>query len=448
MIERTPIDRLSDYTENIGDVKVGGFVEAIRDQRLVQFLIIGDETGTVQTVNVRNERDPSKSEIAKNISRLTTGSVVEVAGSVVEDERVKLHGLEIQISELFVHSLAKPGLPIDQSTNLDDRLDWRYLDLRERKKACIFDIQTTLEHSAREWWNRRGYKEIHSPKLMAHPSEGGSEEFAIPYFGKEAFLAQSPQFYKQMAIAAGFTNVFEIGPVFRANPSFTPRHDTEFTSVDVEIGWIESHHDVMDAEEALLRSVLQKVREKHGLDIISHFGSELQEQGGIFEIPMNPFPRITLERARKMVEEAGYKIPEETEDLDPESERILCQLTREKYGSDFVFVTDYPASVRPFYHMRHKDNSRLTKSFDLLWRGVEITTGAQREHGYDQLLEQIREKGLNEKGLEFYTDFFKYGCPPHGGFGLGLTRMLTKITGLKNVREVTFLYRGPKRLTP
>ena len=448
MIERVPIDKLQDCTDFESEVRIGGFVEKVRDQSKVQFLIVGDETGSVQAVNVRDQEDQNRVEISESISSLTTGSVVEVGGRVVQNERVKLGGLEIQIDDLVVHSLARAGLPIGKNTKLDDRLNWRYLDLRERKRAHIFDIQTTFENSARAWWIENNYKEIHSPKLVAHPSEGGSEEFSIPYFDRQAYLAQSPQFYKQMAMAAGFGKVFEIGPVFRANPSFTSRHDTEFTSIDAEVSWIDSHHDVMDAEEALLRHTLQGVQERHGLDIISEFGNELQEQGGIFEIPKNPFPRITLEEARKMVTDAGYTIPGETEDLDPEAERILCGLTRERYGSDFVFVTDYPTSVRPFYHMRHEDNPELTKSFDLLWRGVEITTGAQREHRYDQLLEQIHEKGLDEKGLEFYTDFFKYGCPPHGGFGLGLTRMLMKITGLNNVREVTFLYRGPKRLTP
>jgi len=448
LIERTPIIKLPEYAERESDVTIGGFVEGLRDQRRIQFLIVGDESGSVQTVNLRNDDDPSKLALTEAISSLTTGSVVEVSGKAVQNEKVKLGGLEVRIEDLVLHSLAQPGLPIGMDTNLDTRLDWRYLDLRERKKAHIFDIQTTLESSARNWWGSNGYKEIHSPKLLAHPSEGGSEEFAIPYFGKDAYLAQSPQFYKQMAMAAGFNRVFEIGPVFRANPSFTSRHDTEFTSVDAEISWIDSHHDVMDAEESLLRHALKDVLDKHGVDILANFSNELSEQGGLFEIPTNPFPRISLSDARKMVEETGYIIPANTEDLDPESERILCRLTKERYGSDFVFVTDYPISVRPFYHMRHENNPELTKSYDLLWRGVEITTGAQREHRYDRLKEQIREKGMDEGGLEFYTDFFKYGCPPHGGFGLGLTRMLMKITGMNNVREVTFLYRGPKRLTP
>jgi aspartyl-tRNA synthetase len=448
MIERTPIDQLPDHNPDSGDVTVGGFVEKVRDLSGVQFVIIGDETGSAQTVNSRDGDTWRNPELASEISNLTTGSVVEVTGPVLKNERVRLGGLEIHISDFTIHSLAKAGIPITQETQMDKRLDWRYLDLRERKKASIFDIQTTLEASAREHWTNDGYKEIHSPKLLAYPSEGGAEEFAIPYFGQNAYLAQSPQFYKQMAMAAGFNKVFEIGPVFRANPSFTARHDTEFTSVDAELSWVKDHHDVMNAEESLLRHSLGNVLEKHGIELMKNFSKELADQGGLFELPTNPFPRIPLAEARQMVIDSGYQIPEDTEDLDPGAERRLCEITKDKYGSDFVFVTDYPVSVRPFYHMRHEGNPELTKSFDLLWRGVEITTGAQREHRYDTLMQQIKDKGMDEKGLEFYTDFFKYGCPPHGGFGLGLTRMLMKITGMNNVREVTFLYRGPNRLTP
>lgn len=448
MIERTPINELPQIALDGGEATVGGFVERVRDQSAIQFLIIGDETGSVQTINRRGDASARQSVISKAISGLTLGSVVEVSGPVLPDERVKLSGLEIRIEDLVVHSLAAPSLPIGKDTNLDTRLDWRYLDLRAPEKRLVFETQTTLESSLRDHWSRAGYLEIHSPKLLAHPSEGGSEEFKLPYFGNTAYLAQSPQFYKQMAIAAGFNKVFEIGPVFRANPSFTSRHDTEFTSVDAELSWIDSHHDVMDAEESLLRDALQNVQTKHGLEIMARFGDQLELQGGFFELPKKPFPRITLAEARDIVAKTGYKIPEGTEDLDPEAERILCRHTSEKYGSDFVFVTDYPSSVRPFYHMRHEDDQSLTKSFDLLWRGIEITTGAQREHRHDRLIAQIEEKGMDKQKLEFYTDFFKYGCPPHGGFGLGLTRLLMQITGLNNVREVTFLYRGPKRLTP
>jgi aspartyl/asparaginyl-tRNA synthetase len=244
-----------------------------------------------------------------------------------------------------------------------------------------------------------------------------------------------------MAVAAGFDKIFEIGPVFRANPSFTSRHDTEFTSVDVEFSWIDSHYDVMTFEEQWLQYVLDSVKKKLGEQIKSTLGTELY-------VPSLPFPKITLAEAHRVLDGLGHVAPAESKgDLDPEGERRLCKYIYEQSGNQFVFVTDYPVSVRPFYHMRYEDNPQLTKSFDLLWNGLEVTTGAQREHRYDVLKQQAKEKGLGNS-VDDYLNFFKYGTPPHGGFGFGLTRMLMQMLGFKNVREVTFLYRGPNRLTP
>jgi aspartyl-tRNA synthetase len=257
-----------------------------------------------------------------------------------------------------------------------------------------------------------------------------------------AYLAQSPQFYKQMAMAAGFGKVFEIGPVFRANPSFTSRHDTEFTSVDVELSWIDSHEDVMAFEESWLAYVLGVVKETHGEQIEATFGVEVVA-------PALPFPRVTLEQAKEMLREAGHdSVPGPGHDLDPPSERALSAIVKERNGHEFTFVTDYPTTVRPFYHMRHPDDQTLTRSFDLLWRGIELTTGAQREHRYEQLLEQARDKNVETDSIQYYLDFFRFGAPPHGGFGFGLTRLLMQLLGQESVREVTFLYRGPNRLEP
>jgi aspartyl-tRNA synthetase len=276
---------------------------------------------------------------------------------------------------------------------------------------------------------------------MGTASESGSELFCLPYFNDTtAYLAQSPQFYKQMAMAAGFNGVFEIGPVFRANPSFTPRHDTEFTSVDFEIPWIESHEDVMGMEEEWLQYILTVVKKIHGNEIMSVFGIKMV-------LPELPFPRITLANARTEIEKRGHHI-DAKEDLDPQGERILSDYILEKYGHEFIFVTDYPVAVRAFYHMRYENNPDITKSFDLLWKGVEITTGAQREHRIDRLKAQVIERGLQLEPLNNYLNFFRYGCPPHGGCGVGLTRLLMLLLNRSNVREVTFLYRGPTRLTP
>jgi len=284
--------------------------------------------------------------------------------------------------------------------------------------------------------------EIHSPKFMGSASESGAELFRVEYFDRFAYLAQSPQFYKQMAMVAGFDRVFEIGPVFRANPSFTPRHDTEFTSVDVEISWIDSHEDVMALEERWLRFVLSLVNDRHGEEIKQRTGVQIV-------IPEIPFPRVTMAEAYEILAGLGH-VPERGAkgDLDPEGERLLSRYALEHHGHEFIFVTDYPITVRPFYHMRHEHNQSLTKSFDLLWKGLELTTGAQREHRHDILARQASEKGLALEPIQYYLDFFKYGCPPHGGYGFGLTRMLMLMLGYKNVREVTYLYRGPTRLTP
>jgi aspartyl-tRNA synthetase len=263
----------------------------------------------------------------------------------------------------------------------------------------------------------------------------------MKYFDTTAYLAQSPQFYKQMAMAAGFGRVFEIGPVFRANPSFTARHDTEFTSVDVELSWIESHDDVMDFEERLLARMLA--------DVVAEFGDRIRDVFGVEPVvPDRPFPRITLDEAHDVIAASGHEVERAGGDLDPEGERRVAEAVRSKHGHEFVFVTDYPTSVRPFYHMRYDDRPGVTRSFDLLWKGLEVTTGAQREHRHERLAAQAAEKGLSEASVGYSLDFFKYGCPPHGGFGLGLTRLLMILLDIRNVREVTFLYRGPNRLSP
>jgi len=439
-VARTLVADLKAHLDNT--VELRGWVHAIRDQKRMQFLVLRDESGLAQLV--LGKQDPP-SELNETISALTPESAVTVTGLVVADERVKLGGLEIQLASLAVDSPAEPELPVTPESALDKRIDWRYLDLRRPDRRLIFEVQSTVEHAMREHWREQGFIEIHTPKTMGSASESGAELFKLDYFERTAYLAQSPQFYKQMAIAGGFGKVFEIGPVFRANPSFTSRHDTEFTSVDVELAWIDSHEDVMAFEERWLAHVLSVVAERHGERIASTFGV-------VIGAPTLPFPRIALADAKALLKEHGHEVGEggldPDHDLDPSSERALSTIVAEQSGSEFVFVCDYPTSVRPFYHMRHEDQPTLTKSFDLLWRGIELTTGAQREHRYEQLLAQAREKNVEVEPIQYYLDFFRYGAPPHGGFGFGLTRLLMQMLGQDNVREVTFLYRGPHRLEP
>lgn len=418
-------------------VNIRGWVHTIRNQKNLVFLVIRDHTGLVQATY---RKDDGKTQTL--LEALTRESAVEIVGQVVHNDKVKLRNIEVLIESIQIHSLADPQLPIEEGSSLDARLDWRFLDLRRPSNLLIFLVQTTIEEAMREFWAQEGFVEIHSPKFMGGASESGSELFKVEYFGGTAYLAQSPQFYKQMAMAAGFDRVFEVGPVFRANPSFTSRHDTEYTSVDVEISWIDSHLDVMDFEESWLQFVFQKVQEKHGQQILETFGVEVL-------VPRLPFPRVPMEEAYQIIGSMGHTIDRgEKGDLDPEGERLLCSYISEQMGHQFVFVTDYPTIVRPFYHMRYDDRPNLTKSFDLLYKGLEITTGAQREHRYDRLLEQVSEKGLTTEPLQYYLDFFRFGCPPHGGFGFGLSRLLMMLLGFKNVREVTYLYRGPNRLSP
>jgi nondiscriminating aspartyl-tRNA synthetase len=430
---------ISELPEKVGEtVTVRGWVQSVRDQKSVQFVILRDETGLAQAILPKG--DPPNA-LNETITALTVESAVTVSGAVVADERVKLGGLELRIEDLRVDSPAEPELPIAADSALDKRIDWRYLDLRRPEKRLIFEVQTTIEHAMREYWRQERFIELHSPKFMGSASESGAELFRVEYFEREAYLAQSPQFYKQMAMAAGFGKVFEVGPVFRANPSFTSRHDTEFTSVDVEISWIDSHEDVMAFEERWLAHVLARVKETHGEQIESVFGTEVV-------VPSVPFPRVSLADAKQMLRDAGHEAPGAEHDLDPPSERALSALIAERHGHEFAFVTDYPTTVRPFYHMRHAEQPTLTKSFDLLWRGIELTTGAQREHRYEQLVAQARDKGVETESIQYYLDFFRFGAPPHGGFGFGLTRLLMQLLGQDNVREVTFLYRGPHRLEP
>jgi nondiscriminating aspartyl-tRNA synthetase len=433
---RTPIAQVFDPARNGQRVRLEGWVDSVRSQKTVEFVILRDATGRVQLTHKRGAADV---RLSKPIAEITPDSTVDVEGTITVNPSVKLGGVELLLHRLDVRSLAAP-LPIDENADQDARLDWRFVDLRRPRNQLIFRVQTALEHAMRQYWVDHGFVEIHSPKLMGSPSESGAELFELEYFGKKAYLSQSPQFYKQMGMAAGFDRVFEIGPVFRANPSFTSRHDTEFTSVDVEIAWVDSHQDVMAFEERWLQYALAQVKEKLGGPIRETFGVEV-------EVPTVPFPRITFRDAVERVAGLGHRLAPNA-DLDPEGERILGRSIREEHGHDFVFVTDYPIELRPFYHMRHADEPTLTKSFDLLWKGLEITTGAQREHRYEVLRDQAVEKGLSLDLIAFYLDFFRFGVPPHGGFGFGLTRTLMNILGLHNVRDVTYLYRGPTRLSP
>ncbi len=439
-MERT---KIGDLRQAIGQVvKSQGWLHVLRDQKRMQFLVVRDTSGMVQVV-VEKSAQP---ELAELVSRTNPESVLTLTGKVIENAVVKLGGIELQAETLRVDSSAASPLPLDPSASdqpgLDYRLDWRFLDLRRAENLLMFKVQTLAEMAMREFWIRHGFLEMNSPKLMGSPSESGAELFEVPYFERKAYLAQSPQFYKQMAIAAGWDGVFEIGPVFRADPSFTSRHMTEFTSVDMEMAFIESHEDVMRFQENWLAYIIGRVKEAYGEEIQARFGVKI-------EVPALPFPRLSMARAQEILKEAGYTVPPEKKgDIDPGGERVIGKWVKEHLNHDFVFLTDWPISVRPFYHMRYPDQPGLTRSFDLLAKGLEITTGAQREHRPEVLAAQAIEKGLHLEPIQFYLDFFKYGCPPHGGFGFGLSRFIMILLDIANIRETVYLFRGPTRLQP
>jgi aspartyl-tRNA synthetase len=439
-MERTYI---KDLRSAIGQtVQINGWLQTLRDQKKLQFLIMRDPTGSAQVVHWK----PNNEELAEQISKLGVESALIITGKVIDNPVVKLGGLEIQLESVVVGNNAEIPLPFDPFAEtlatLDFRLDWRSLDLRRPVNNLLFRVQTTTEKAMRDYWSKNEYIEIHSPKIVAAPSESGAELFTLDYFDRKAYLSQSPQFYKQMAMAAGFERIFEIGPVFRADPSFTARHMTEFTGVDAEISWIDSHEDVMSSEENMLHDVYQTVKEKHGDEIKELFGTDIT-------VPVVPFPRIPMREAITILKERGYTPPPEKKgDIDPAGEREIAAYVKEKYNHDFVFLTDWPITVRPFYHMRYENDPTLTKSFDLIANGLEITTGAQREHRYDILAKQAIEKGLHLEPIQFYLDFFRYGCPPHGGYGMGLSRLMMVMLGMNNIREAVYIFRGPTRLNP
>ena len=433
---------VQDLNKYLGkEISFSGFVDSIRDKKWVMFVILKDSTGKVQmTIEKSEEKNQKLLEI---MNTLTVDSTIKVEGTLLKNEAVKLGQMEIIPQKIEVTSKAQP-LPFDYNNldgvNIDTRLDYRWLDLRNEKNRLVRQIESTLVMGMREFLYEQDFTEIHTPKLLGTASESGSEVFEVKYFDRLAYLAQSPQFYKQMAMAAGLSKIFEVAPAFRAENSNTNRHATEFTSFDIEFSYIDSCEDVMELEENLLIAGLTKVKEKYGEKIKEVFGKEVI-------IPTKPFPKIKLEDLYKELHERyDYQIPsEDIGDLNAEAEKLTSKFAMEKYGHEFIFITGFAATKRAFYHMR--DEKGELQGYDLIWRGMEITTGAQREHRYEEIVKNANEKGLKED-VKFYLEFFKYGCPPHGGFAIGVDRLTMLLLNLSGIKETQFLFRGPNRLNP
>ena len=414
--------------------KIQGFVENIRNKSKMAFIVVKDTTAKMQLA-IEKEKYPE--DFVAKVDSLTYDSVVTVEGEVVENSYVKLGGMEMYPESLEIESIAD-ALPVQKDSAIDVKMDYRWIDLRLDENTLMFKIQTEMVRAMRDFLLERDFLEIHSPKLIGSASESGASVFELKYYDRKAYLAQSPQFYKQMAMAAGFDKVFEVGPCFRAEKSYTSRHTTEFTSFDLEFSYIDSYRDVMSLEAELLAHMLEKVKAKYGEKIKETFGLEVI-------VPQNPFPEMKLADVYAELEERyGYTAPEsEKGDMTAEAEQLSYRLSRDKFDSEFLFVTDFASEKRAFYHMRENG---VPQGFDLIWRGVEITTGAQREHRYEKLKQITKEMGLGED-VKYYLEFFRYGCPPHGGLALGVDRLTMLLLGL-HIKDAMFLFRGPNRLNP
>lgn len=432
-MERTHISELKLGEESL----IAGWIEKIREQKTMQFVIIKDRTGMLQ-ITIEKAQLP---EIASVVSTLSKQSVVKFYGKTVKAENVKLGGVEFIPSRIEVESLAE-DLPIDDESSKELKMDYRWIDLRQDKERLIFEIRTFAENVMRQYFVEKGFIEIHSPKITSQCSEGGADVFELDYYGQKAYLTQSPQFYKQMAIASGFEKVFEIGPYYRAEKSYTARHTAEANCLDFEIAHVKSHHDVMDVQEEWFLFVLKQIKAKYGDKIKEVFGEEVL-------IPQNAIPRIKLADVFKIFEEAyGICVPEaERLDLNPDQEKLICEYSKTHLGSEAVFITDYPAEARAFYSKKI-DGTFDCMAFDMLYKGWEMNSGAVREHRYEQLKSQIEEHGVKSEKMADYLKFFRYGCPTHGGIGFGIDRFLVKLLGLPSLKETIFIFRGPNRIKP
>jgi nondiscriminating aspartyl-tRNA synthetase len=429
IMKRTMIEELKNRINE--EVTVKGWLYRIRKLKSVTFLILRDRTGMVQCI-----ADNGMEEI-KSIKLET---VVSITGKVVPGNN-SYNPFEIQVGTINVLSEVKEELPIeinkkDLDVNLDVMLNNRALSLRHEKKNAIFKVQNIIVDAFREFLKGEGFTEMFTPKLVSEGAEGGSEIFHVKYFEQNAFLAQSPQFYKQMMVAAGFERVFEIGHAYRAEEHNTNRHLNEYVSMDMEMGFIEGFEDIMTLEEAFMKHMLLKLKER-GSKYLELLEASLPDMTG-------SIPRIRFSEALEILNTKYNK--HLSGDLDPEGEKLICSYVKEKYNSDFVFLTFYPREKRPMYTMPHGETE--TESFDLLFRGIEITTGGQRIHSYDMLVDNIIHKGLNPDNYEYYLSTFKYGVPPHGGLAIGLERLTAMILGLSNVRETSLFPRDRTRLLP
>jgi aspartyl-tRNA synthetase len=418
---------------NQSPVTICGWAHEIRDLGGITFLIVRDREGLVQVTLFKKTIDKNVLETVRNLSR---ESVVAVTGTIKKEAKAP-NGYELIPAEIRVLGKAESPLPMDTTgkvdADLDTRLDVRFMDMRRPHTQSIFRIRHLILRSIREYLDREGFVEITTPKVVATATEGGTALFPITYFEREAFLNQSPQLFKQLMMSGGLDRVFEIGPIFRAEEHDTRKHLNEATSIDIEASFLD-HEDVMVILENLVRYVYTYVSE-NGKNYLSNLGVELK-------IPETPFKRITYDEAIKIANDGGEQI-EWGEDLTTESEHIIGKTIGEHY-----FIVDWPSKIKPFYAMPYDDKPELCRAFDMMHPRMELSSGAQRVHLYELLRRRITAQGLNADGFDFYLKAFRYGMPPHSGWGLGAERLLMTMLGIENIREVVLFPRDRKRLSP
>ena len=420
-------------------VSIAGWVENVKEVGRLIFVWVRDRSGVAQ-VTIR--KSSASEELLRIASSLGLHDFIAVEGYVPEKVEAKV-GAEVIPERIEVLSKAEKPLPLDVSgkieSTLDTRLDWRAIDLRNPRQLAIFRIQAKLVEGMQEYLNRNGFIQVFTPCIIGAPSESGAELFEIQFFDRKAYLRQDPQLHRQLLMCAGFDRIYDLGPSWRAEPSHTTRHLCEHRGCAVELSFIEDESDVMRVEEELVVNGIKRV--------VEECGKELETLNVELEIPKRPFPELRFPKIYEILREYGKEIPY-GEDIDREAEKILSQHVKENTGHDFFFINRFPYRVKPFYVMRVDDEPEWARSVDLIYKGLELSSGGQREHRYEKIVEQAREKGMNLDNLRWFTEFFKYGAPPHGGFNIGIERLTMAMLGLANIREATPFPRAPERLLP
>lgn len=435
MIEKTAIDA-EELARHIGtEVEIHGSIYKIRKMSNFAFVLLRTPQKIVQCIY-----SPETAQFPLEI--LKEESCVTITAHVIEEKRSRT-GYDLHIRNLQVLSEPEEASPIvinhkQVDTSIENLLNYRPITLRNEKERAIFKIQEGITAGMREFLRQNNFTEIHTPKIVYAGAEGGANIFHLDYFGKDAYLAQSPQFYKQMMVGV-YERVFEIAPVFRAEKHDTSRHLNEYTSVDLEMGYIDSFEDIMQMETGMLKNTMEYLRENYAEEI------------GLLHAdipPVHEIPSLTFREAKEMIAKEYHREIRDFDDFEPEEEKLLCELIKQKANSEFVFVTHYPSKKRPFYAMDSIDNPEETLSFDLLFRGMEITTGGQRIHSYREQTEKMLRLGMNLNLFDTYLMMHKYGMPPHGGLGLGLERFTSRLLKQENVRLSTLFPRDINRLIP